>query len=93
MAQKIYDYAGLELLPEVHSWIKSNTRAKPTKSKVNPYATKRDSAVAMQAWRTHLTFKQILTVQNVCSKMMHFFGYKTVSSQNDLLNLDQRLLL
>ena len=87
----IYKFVGLQLTPEVKEWIKRNTQAQ-AKSKINPYTTNRDSAATMQAWRNHLSLEQVLTVQNECSEMMKFYGYKKVTNQEELLDLQKILV-
>ncbi|CAK8671748.1 unnamed protein product [Clavelina lepadiformis] len=91
-AERIYKFANLEFLPEMKNWIAQNTHGLSSKKKFNPYSTKRDSASTMEAWRKHLKFPVVRTVQNVCKNMMDFFGYKTVDSLKELLNFDLKLV-
>ena len=90
VAQKIYDFVGLKMIPSIEIWIKQNTIAPARRH--SPYSTRRDSSEAMQAWRKHLTFDQVEFIQGVCSKTMAYFGYKNASNEEELLNFDISLL-
>ena len=90
-AENIYKFVGLPFTPEMKEWIKTNTQA-PANSYANPYGTKRNSTVAMQSWRKRLPLKQVLTIQNECSEMMKFYGYKNVANQTELLDVQNTLI-
>jgi len=89
LASEIYKFVGLDFVPSVKHWIEENTKARASK---NPYSTTRDSAKAMQAWRTHLNINDVFTIQNICANMMNFYGYKNVSSEKELKDLDTLLI-
>ena len=93
IAKKIYKFVGLETNSIVEKWIEKNTQSSVGGGKrVNPYSTKRNSSLTMQAWRQHLTFEQVNTIQNICSKTLEYFGYKPLSNQKELVNFDINVL-
>jgi len=95
VAENIYKFVGLKMVSTIENWIKQNTESAavpPGRKRTSPYSTKRDSSEAMQAWRKHLTFNQVESIQTVCSKAMAYFGYKNVSSEEELHNFDVLLL-
>ena len=91
MTSKIYKFVGLDFNEQIQFWIKKHTKIRDS-SPVNPYGTSRNSFVTMQAWRNHLSFDQVSTIQNVCSEMLDFFGYKKVHSKEQLSNLNISLI-
>lgn len=84
MAQSIYEFAGIEFTAAVRKWIKSNTKPSSSNQEKDPFSTTRNSSSTMQAWRSHLTLEQVLNIQNACSEAMTFFGYKPVTTQEEL---------
>lgn len=53
----------------------------------DPYATQRDSKIAMQAWRNHLSPDVTSAIQQHCYETLRSLGYfdfKTVSEQLNL---------
>ena len=91
ITSKIYKFVGLDFNQEIQFWIKYHTKIK-TSSTLNPYGTRRYSSATMQAWRNHLSFDQVSTIQNVCSEMLDFFGYKKVHSKEQLTDLHSSLI-
>ena len=85
MTEKIYKFVGIKNYPEIKSWINTNTEAK---HRNGPYDTKRNSFHTMQAWRHHLTFDQVIAVQELCEETLKFFGYRFFTTKNELRNFD-----
>lgn len=57
----------------------------------NPYGTVRDPAKTTQGWRKSLPFQLAFLIQQKCSGVMEHLGYRSISSVEELHNLNKRL--
>ena len=101
MASKIYKFIGHELPDELRSWIVSSQNVtrktapeKPSKYEPgrNPYSTVRNSTYTMMKWRLQNKFSEVQGVQKMCQNTLRLAGYKLITSEKDLVNLDVPVL-
>jgi len=57
----------------------------------DPYGTSRNSTAAVFAWTQSLSFSDVRQIQEVCKEPMEKLGYKTVSSELEMLELNNLL--
>ncbi|XP_034050351.1 carbohydrate sulfotransferase 3-like [Thalassophryne amazonica] len=83
-AMEMYKFIKMPLTPKVKSWILKNTQASKEASGV--YSTQKNSSEQVEKWRFNLPFKIAQVVQNVCGSTLKLFGYKSVSSEEMLMD-------
>ncbi|KAM9815889.1 carbohydrate sulfotransferase 1 isoform 2-T5 [Syngnathus typhle] len=94
MADKIYQFIGLELEDRVQTWIRRNTNSNvfaPFDWNYK-YSTTRDSRMTAASWRLRLDHNIVRTVQNLCNDTLALLGYKLVHSTVQLRNLSHSLV-
>ena len=79
MADRMYGFFGQTIPPKVVQAVKVMTSLDGK----NPYGVTRISNKIWSAWRQHLSFTQVLEVQEVCSEAMKELGYRLLD--NDTL--------
>lgn len=83
-AMEMYKFAGIPFTPQAKAWILRNTQASKKTSSV--YSTQKNSSEQVEKWRFSLPFKIAQVVQKVCGPTLKLFGYKTVSSEEMLMD-------
>lgn len=77
MTQDILQFYGLPFDPEVEEFLDSHT-----KSDIGGVSsTFRDSKSAPFHWIKDLSFKEVLVIQDSCTKAMELWGYKKATNE------------
>lgn len=88
---RMYEYAGLEFLPWLQTWVLNITRGKGMGS--HAFRTNSRNALNVsQAWRWSLPYGKVSQLQKVCSNAMNLLGYHLVGSEQEQRNLTLDLL-
>lgn len=84
-ALKMFDALGLNYTVYVSNFLKTHTRARKADA-LDPYSTRRNSSTVAFQWRTKLNYEDIADIQRSCSDVLLRLGYKTITSENELLD-------
>lgn len=90
--KEMYKFTDLNLTPELETWIHDITHGN-NKKYPDFEITSRDAQYVSQAWRKHLSFQNVSTVQQLCKEAIDYFGYKLVYSEKELINLSLNLVV
>ncbi|KAG7245322.1 hypothetical protein INR49_028158, partial [Caranx melampygus] len=90
----LYEFAGLEMTPQLQKWIYRVTHGIDKGLKGNPVkVTSRNATDISEAWRTSLPHSKVKRVQEVCKEAMSLIGYRTVNSEEEQKRTDIDLLV
>ena len=89
IAEKIYRFIGSDVVPaEVKAWLQINTNRKSD----NPYSRSRVSNESAHAWRQKIAYSLCVDIQRMCRVPLMLAGYRSVSSIDDLRNMNVPML-
>ena len=97
-SQEIYSFLGIGRYDQVQEWINNSTHTDDSDLKKripktgSLFSTQRKSSSAMQGWRSHLSYKTVTQIQNLCLEAMGSLGYVPVSSEKHLTENNVSLL-
>ena len=78
MIGQIYDFLGLVVHPNVLKWMRGNLEGKVDSGNGDTtYLTKKDSLKTAEAWRKHLPYDLVRSMDRVCSEALMELGYKS----------------
>ncbi|KAL1472175.1 hypothetical protein MTO96_039483 [Rhipicephalus appendiculatus] len=82
-ALKLFAALGLNYTTSVSRFL--DTHTKPRKATAsNPYSTWRNSSAVTFQWRTKLSYKDIMDIQQSCTDVLLRLGYRTITNETDL---------
>lgn len=84
-AVKLFGALGLNYTVHVSNFLKTHTKARKADA-LDPYSTRRNSSTVAFQWRTKLSYEDIADIQRSCSDVLLRLGYKTITSENELLD-------
>nr|XP_026694680.1 carbohydrate sulfotransferase 1-like [Ciona intestinalis] len=85
--ESIYRFVGLAKHPNVTKWLREHTAT----SDNSTYGTSRRGETQLGKWRTQIKYLNALTVQEICLDVMIMFGYKKISSETEIKDLNYNL--
>uniref|UniRef100_A0A8C4X124 Sulfotransferase n=1 Tax=Eptatretus burgeri TaxID=7764 RepID=A0A8C4X124_EPTBU len=91
-AREMYKFVGLPLEPFVMNWIVLNTHGNDKPRWHHLYSTYRDSAKTAENWRLSMDYNIVQFLQNACNETFAELGYRSVSSIEELRNINATLV-
>uniref|UniRef100_UPI00358FE403 carbohydrate sulfotransferase 1-like n=1 Tax=Myxine glutinosa TaxID=7769 RepID=UPI00358FE403 len=91
-AREIYEFVGLPLEPIITNWIVLNTHGTEKARLHHLFSTYRDSAKTAENWRLSMDYNIAQFLQNACNETFAELGYRSVSSLEELRNINTTLV-
>ena len=86
-SRSLLQFFDLDMEPTVESFLKIHTEKDKFQGKPKVWNTFRDPLQAPVHWKHELSFDEIKQIQDECQEVMRLWGYKTVSTKEELLDL------
>uniref|UniRef100_UPI00358FBDD2 carbohydrate sulfotransferase 6-like n=1 Tax=Myxine glutinosa TaxID=7769 RepID=UPI00358FBDD2 len=91
LVKKMYNFAGIPENKAILHWVVNVTHG-DHETGYNFDTVGKNAMKIAQKWRTTITLEKVLNIQKACGGMMKAYGYLPVKTQNQLQNLDLKLV-
>lgn len=88
IANQLYTFLGLQMPASVEHWLRNNT----ARDEGGMWSTTRNSRQTANTWRNELGIHDVISIQEQCTTPMAYLGYRLVTSQQELQNLNSSLV-